>query len=125
MCGICGIVGSRALPSIHRMMASLHHRGPDEDGVWLGDNVALGIKRLAIIDPETGQQPVFNEDRTVVAVMNGEIYNHSDLRKELENDYSFSSSHSDILLSHSLLGLSSNDFNKPSVLLKFKLEFLQ
>jgi len=96
MCGICGIVGSRDINLIRRMMESLHHRGPDEDGVWLGDNIALGIKRLAIIDPETGQQPVFNEDRTVVAVMNGEIYNHAFLRNLLEErGHHFQSHHSD------------------------------
>ena len=60
------------------------HRGPDDDGYFIDDDVAFGHRRLAVISPETGHQPIFNEDGTVVAILNGEIYNHLELRHELE-----------------------------------------
>jgi asparagine synthase (glutamine-hydrolysing) len=61
------------------------HRGPDDEGVYLGDGVGLGMRRLSIIDVDTGQQPVSNEDRTVWVVFNGEIYNYRELRHDLES----------------------------------------
>ncbi len=64
-------------------MASLAHRGPDESGAWIGDQAALGIARLSIIDVEGGHQPVFSADRSVVAVCNGEIYNYRELAATL------------------------------------------
>jgi len=65
------------------MLARLVHRGPDDEGVAQGEGWALGARRLAIVDLQTGGQPVFNEDRSVVAVLNGEIYNYVELRAEL------------------------------------------
>ncbi len=65
------------------MNESQHHRGPDETGVHIAPGIALGHKRLSIIDLETGQQPLFNEDRSVVIVFNGEIYNYQELIREL------------------------------------------
>jgi asparagine synthase (glutamine-hydrolysing) len=88
MCGIVGIWDSRSTRPfgrelLLRMNESQHHRGPDETGTHLAPGIALGHKRLAIIDLATGQQPLFNEDRSVVVVYNGEIYNYQDLIPEL------------------------------------------
>ena len=66
------------------MCAVLRHRGPDEQGLYQGPGVCLGMRRLRIIDLETGRQPVRNEDGTIWVVFNGEIYNFRELRRELE-----------------------------------------
>jgi asparagine synthase (glutamine-hydrolysing) len=66
------------------MNCAIVHRGPDEDGFYLKDNVGLAMRRLAIIDLAGGQQPIFNEDRTKAIVYNGEIYNFQELRDDLE-----------------------------------------
>jgi asparagine synthase (glutamine-hydrolysing) len=89
MCGITGIVAfeNGEPPTSQRlaaMCATLNHRGPDDHGLAIEDGVGLGMQRLAVIDLETGQQPIFNEDRTVCTVFNGEIYNFRELRRELE-----------------------------------------
>ncbi len=88
MCGITGIVDLRARRPIdqavlHRMNESQHHRGPDEGGLHVAPGIGLGHRRLSIIDLATGQQPLFNEDGTVVVVYNGEIYNFQELIPEL------------------------------------------
>jgi len=96
MCGICGFVGADKPNTLSQMISTLTHRGPDSMGHWEGGNVSLGMRRLAIIDVETGQQPVFNEDRTVICVFNGEVYNHIELRKDLiSKGHKFRSDHSD------------------------------
>ncbi|MGZ8254633.1 MAG: XrtA/PEP-CTERM system amidotransferase [Burkholderiaceae bacterium] len=89
MCGITGIVDLQARRRIdpavlQRMNERQHHRGPDEGGVHLAPGVGLGHRRLSIIDLATGQQPLYNEDGSVVVVYNGEIYNYRDLIRELE-----------------------------------------
>lgn len=89
MCGICGVATSDpgAAPdpeAVRRMSARLVHRGPDSDGLFHGDGVALAARRLSIIDLEHGDQPIAKEDGSVVVVQNGEIYNHRELRSELE-----------------------------------------
>jgi asparagine synthase (glutamine-hydrolysing) len=89
MCGIVGIVDVRGRRPIdhelvHRMNESQHHRGPDEGGVHVAPGVGLGHRRLSIIDLATGQQPLFNEDGSVVVVFNGEIYNYQELIPELQ-----------------------------------------
>ncbi len=87
MCGICGIASSRGpvdRDALAAMSATLVHRGPDSDGVFTGDGVGLAARRLAIIDLETGDQPIGNEDGTCTVVQNGEIYNYEELRRELE-----------------------------------------
>ncbi|HEU4904886.1 MAG TPA: asparagine synthase (glutamine-hydrolyzing) [Solirubrobacterales bacterium] len=85
MCGICGLAGAGAEAGVaRRMNERLVHRGPDSDGVFDGDGVALAMRRLSIIDLEGGDQPIANEDGSVVVVQNGEIYNHRELRAELE-----------------------------------------
>src|SRR3954451_2489799 len=66
------------------MCAGLEHRGPDSRGIHLDGPVGLGIQRLRIIDLATGDQPIYNEDRSVVVVLNGEIYNFRELRERLQ-----------------------------------------
>jgi asparagine synthase (glutamine-hydrolysing) len=86
MCGICGIVSRDEeieRDAVERMNATLVHRGPDSDGVVIDGAGALAARRLAIIDLETGDQPIANEDRTIHVVQNGEIYNYPELRREL------------------------------------------
>lgn len=89
MCGIAGMVQTRADGSlhpevIHRMCEAIVHRGPDDEGIFVKNGVGLGMRRLSIIDLSGGHQPVFNEDHTVWVVFNGEIYNFPELRAELE-----------------------------------------
>ncbi len=66
------------------MCDSMHHRGPDDSGVHVAGPAGIGMRRLSIIDVAGGHQPIFNEDRSCVIVQNGEIYNHLDVRRELE-----------------------------------------
>ena len=77
MCGICGEfrAGGARESELRRMTASLSHRGPDGEGVFLRGPVGLANRRLAIIDPAGGDQPIANEDGTIHVVFNGEIYN--------------------------------------------------
>ena len=92
MCGITGWAnldsyapppdGARDL--LHAMCERMVHRGPDSEGVFLTTGAALGMRRLAIIDLVTGEQPVFNEDKTIAVILNGEIYNYRELRSLLE-----------------------------------------
>jgi asparagine synthase (glutamine-hydrolysing) len=87
MCGICGVVsasGSVDPGRIERMSATLVHRGPDSAGEFVDGTVALAARRLSIIDLETGDQPIANEDATLHVVQNGELYNYRELRRELE-----------------------------------------
>ena len=86
MCGIAGIVGRSAAaraPAMRRMRELLVHRGPDSGGEFISDHVALGIRRLRIIDLVTGDQPMTNEDGSIWTVFNGEIYNFRELRRDL------------------------------------------
>lgn len=82
MCGICGGTDITE-EALARMSRALRHRGPDDDGAFTGERVRLGARRLAVIDPAGGHQPVHNENGTVTLVCNGEIYNHGALRDEL------------------------------------------
>jgi asparagine synthase (glutamine-hydrolysing) len=89
MCGICGIFGAdgrdpAVQARVRSMCDAIVHRGPDEDGYYFDDAVALGMRRLSIIDLQTGRQPIANEDKTVWTVYNGEIYNFPVLKAELE-----------------------------------------
>jgi asparagine synthase (glutamine-hydrolysing) len=92
MCGITGVlqfasngVDSKVEPSVVRRMCDvMAHRGPDDDGIYTAGPVGLGMRRLSIVDLTTGHQPLSNEDGTVWIVFNGEIYNHSELRPQLE-----------------------------------------
>src|ERR671920_1593989 len=92
MCGITGWANldSHAPPPdgardlLHAMCERMVHRGPDSEGLFVTTGAALGMRRLAIIDLVTGEQPVFNEDKSVAVILNGEIYNYRELRGELE-----------------------------------------
>ena len=89
MCGICGIInlnGKKAEEkNLHLMMKTMKHRGPDDEGVFLEDNLGLGFVRLSIIDlSPAGHQPMLSEDGNYVLVYNGEIYNYIELREELQ-----------------------------------------
>lgn len=89
MCGIAGIVNLREAPppslaDVRLMLGQLRHRGPDQFGVYLDDKVGLGSARLSIVDLSCGQQPISNEDGSLWIVYNGEIFNHPELRVELE-----------------------------------------
>jgi asparagine synthase (glutamine-hydrolysing) len=87
MCGITGFINAKDAADegiLRQMNCAIIHRGPDEDGFFLKDNVALAMRRLAIIDLAGGQQPIHNEDRSKWIVYNGEIYNYQELRDDLE-----------------------------------------
>ncbi|HEY0426339.1 MAG TPA: asparagine synthase (glutamine-hydrolyzing) [Pyrinomonadaceae bacterium] len=92
MCGIAGWANLENKSSgadggeavLHRMCGRMEHRGPDSEGLWLGESAALGMRRLSIIDLQTGEQPFWNEDKSIVVMNNGEIYNFRELRSELE-----------------------------------------
>ncbi len=88
MCGIAGMVQTRPdgevdRAAIHRMCEAIVHRGPDDEGIFVKAGVGLGMRRLSIIDLAGGHQPVFNEDKTIWIVFNGEIYNFPELRSQL------------------------------------------
>src|SRR6187455_290281 len=88
MCGIAGIMSRDGRPvtqeQIERMCSTLIHRGPDDGGTFVASGIGLGMRRLSIVDLSTGQQPLSNEDGSVWVVFNGEIYNHAEIRRELE-----------------------------------------
>jgi asparagine synthase (glutamine-hydrolysing) len=109
MCGITGWAnldarvppadGAREL--LHSMCERMTHRGPDSEGLMVQTGVALGMRRLAIIDLQTGEQPVWNEDGTIAVVLNGEIYNYRELRADLEKrGHRFSSASDTEVLPH-------------------------
>lgn len=84
MCGIAGYAGLECAPTvIHSMLESVAHRGPNDHSVFQNPSYCLGHRRLSIIDLQSGNQPIYNEDRSIVIVFNGEIYNYRELRKEL------------------------------------------
>lgn len=108
MCGIVGWAnidpnsetdGRDSTAILGSMCSSIEHRGPDSEGTYLSGSVALGIRRLAVIDLTTGEQPFFNEDRSVAAILNGEIYNFRELRSDLigRGHCFFSSSDTEVL----------------------------
>ena len=88
MCGICGFCFSDKRPVdlgiLAKMTSALKHRGPDDEGYYTDAGVALGHRRLSIIDLDTGRQPVHNEDKTIYVILNGEIYNFPEIKRELE-----------------------------------------
>lgn len=84
MCGIAGFIGEGNREILENITNTLRHRGPDDVGFFLEGKVGLGHRRLSIIDLNTGRQPIFSEDKSVVVVFNGEIYNFLELKKELE-----------------------------------------
>src|SRR5215472_8894360 len=90
MCGICGKVefdrGANVSAALIRsMLNTIHHRGPDDEGVYFSPQVGLGFRRLSIIDLNSGHQPLSNENGTIWVIFNGEIYNFQELRALLES----------------------------------------
>lgn len=85
MCGICGFTGQIVDRDdvIKNMTEVITHRGPDSDGFFSDDYISMGFRRLAIIDLDSGRQPIYNEDKTLVLTFNGEIYNYKELKKVL------------------------------------------
>jgi asparagine synthase (glutamine-hydrolysing) len=102
MCGITGWINldtnkpnQNAEAVLHSMCEMIVHRGPDSEGLWIDDRAALGMRRLSIIDLKTGDQPVFNCDRSVIVMMNGELYNYREVRSDLEKRGHKFTTHSD------------------------------
>jgi len=100
MCGFCGFSGipnteSGSEAIITAMMDKIVHRGPDSSGMYLGENMTLGFRRLSLIDLESGKQPMYNENGNLVLVFNGEIYNYLELKEMLEEKGHIFSSEAD------------------------------
>lgn len=96
MCGIVGFSGQKNSDLLNKMLESIKHRGPDGEGRYETDFFSVGMRRLSIIDPETGWQPIWNEDETIGIIMNGEIYNYQELWKTLATEgHRFKTNHSD------------------------------
>ena len=94
MCGIAGIFNIREqTPELRQkalaMSHKIRHRGPDWSGIWCGGSAILAHERLSIVDPESGRQPLFSPDRKVVLAVNGEIYNHQEIRRSFSGSYEF------------------------------------
>ena len=87
MCGIVGFIDKQKYKGniIKKMTDRMLHRGPDQEGYYMDDNIALGHRRLSIIDLDNGNQPMFNKDKNLVVIFNGEIYNYKELRTELKD----------------------------------------
>ena len=86
MCGLCGFTGEIVDRDavLENMTEVITHRGPDSKGFYTDDKISMGVRRLSIIDLDNGSQPIYNEDKTLVLMFNGEIYNYKQLRKELQ-----------------------------------------
>ena len=94
MCGIIGIFNVSDQPETLRLKAlqmsrRIRHRGPDWSGIWCGGSAVLAHERLSIVDPESGRQPLFSPDGSMVLAVNGEIYNHKDIRRRFAGKYAF------------------------------------
>ena len=94
---MCGIVCAFDLksdaqelrPKVLKMVKKVRHRGPDWSGIYCGDKAVLGHERLSIVDPESGGQPLYSKDKKLILGVNGEIYNHREIRKQFEGKYEF------------------------------------
>ena len=96
MCGIVGIFNVREQPEELRrkalaMSRRIRHRGPDWSGIWSGGSAVLAHERLSIVDPESGGQPLVSPDGKLVLAVNGEIYNHQEIRRRYAGKYAFQS----------------------------------
>ena len=96
MCGISGIINFNSQKvsknSLQTMMSKMEHRGPDDDGMYLKDNIGLGFVRLSILDlSKAGHQPMFSHDKRYVIIFNGEVYNYLELKDKLNHKYNFHS----------------------------------
>jgi asparagine synthase (glutamine-hydrolysing) len=94
MCGIACVfdlkVSSAELkPLILRMSNKLRHRGPDWSGIYCSEKAIMAHERLSIVDPQSGKQPLISDDGNIILAINGEIYNHKEIRKRYEGTYKF------------------------------------
>ncbi len=94
MCGVVGVFDLKQKsadlrPKVLQMSKKIRHRGPDWSGIWCGENAILAHERLSIVDPESGGQPLFSKDGNLILSVNGEIYNHQEIRKSLNGTYEF------------------------------------
>ena len=94
MCGIVGVFNqqrdiSGLRPQVLKMAKKIRHRGPDWSGIYCDENTILAHERLSIVDPASGGQPLKSKDGKLVLAVNGEIYNHRDIRKSFEGKYEF------------------------------------
>ncbi len=94
MCGIVGafdlkVDSSKLRPQVLEMSKKIRHRGPDWSGIYCGEKSILAHERLSIVDPQSGRQPLFSPDKKIVLAVNGEIYNHQEIRKRFEGKYEF------------------------------------
>ncbi|MBS3068347.1 asparagine synthase (glutamine-hydrolyzing) [Candidatus Micrarchaeota archaeon] len=111
MCGICGIFGEYSKDQIKKMTATLIHRGPDDNGYFFDEGIGLGFRRLSIIDLKKGLYPIFNEDKSVLVIFNGEIYNYKELRKSLEKSgHKFYTNTDTEVIVHAYEQFGENDF---------------
>ena len=88
MCGIVGLIkkdkiNNKHIKLINNLSKNLLHRGPDEEGRYVGQNIILMMRRLSIIGLQNGKQPFFSKDKNIAAVVNGEIYNYKELKKKI------------------------------------------
>ena len=107
MCGILGIISKEKHKHIEKCNALQSHRGPDDNGIYINDNVAIGHNRLSIIEvSKLGHQPMLTKDKNIVIIFNGEIYNHKELRFKFLKDYRFNSNSDTetILIGYQYLG---------------------
>ena len=115
MCGFVGFVDktqTKKKKIIKDMADRIIHRGPDSDGYYVDDFVAMGFRRLAIIDLKGGDQPLFNEDKSIVVMFNGEIYNFKELRQELEQKHKFITNSDTEVIVHGYEEYGTDVFNK-------------
>ena len=94
MCGIVGVFelkqkSEELRQQVLEMSKKIRHRGPDWSGIYCGDKAILAHERLSIVDPQSGGQPLYSKDGKLVLAVNGEIYNHQELRKKYEGKYEF------------------------------------
>jgi asparagine synthase (glutamine-hydrolysing) len=94
MCGVVGVFDLKQKsadlrPKVLEMSKKIRHRGPDWSGIWCGEKAILAHERLSIVDPESGGQPLFSKDGNLILSVNGEIYNHQEIRKSLNGSYEF------------------------------------
>lgn len=113
MCGITGIIFKNASSYIQSMTDAIAHRGPDDEGVFIDSNVALGHRRLSILDlSANGHQPMISEDGKYVIIFNGEIYNHLTIREQLGANYIFKSTSDTETLLYGFAEFGVDIFNK-------------
>ena len=102
MCGICGFTGQilNKEETVENMAKLITHRGPDSSGFFVDEDIAMGFRRLSIIDVDGGKQPIYNENKKLVLTFNGEIYNYKELKEELvsKNHKFYTNTDSEVLV---------------------------